>query len=71
MRIFTDLLFLHGHITNIDLARELAERDTAPTSKASRQLASDHAMRRAAPDHSPPPPTRNPLHPAASTCSNR
>lgn len=24
MRIFSDLLFLHGHITNVELARELA-----------------------------------------------
>lgn len=32
MRIFSDLLFLHGHLTNADLARQLAGE--APTSAA-------------------------------------
>lgn len=30
--IFTNLLFMHGHITNLELARRLAETP-APTSK--------------------------------------
>ncbi|MET3653619.1 hypothetical protein [Dyella japonica] len=30
--IFTNLLFMHGHITNLELARRLAE-PPAPTSK--------------------------------------
>ncbi|AEL05438.1 hypothetical protein [Xanthomonas campestris] len=29
MRIFTDLLFQHGHIADVTLAQQLAEPDTA------------------------------------------
>jgi hypothetical protein len=31
MNIYSGLLFLHGHITNVDLARQLAGGETAPT----------------------------------------
>ncbi|WP_311240240.1 MULTISPECIES: hypothetical protein [unclassified Xanthomonas] len=34
MRIFTELLFQHGHIADVALARQLAEADTAVEAKA-------------------------------------
>ncbi|HEY2623206.1 MAG TPA: hypothetical protein VGI53_07150 [Dyella sp.] len=37
--LWTDLLFMHGHITNVDLARRLAEMpksDKKPTGKRRR-----------------------------------
>ncbi|WP_445144890.1 hypothetical protein [Dyella sp. Tek66A03] len=37
--LWTDLLFMHGHITNVDLARRLAEMpksDKKPTGKRQR-----------------------------------
>jgi hypothetical protein len=34
MRIFTDLLFLHGHIANVDLARTLAEEKPGSESES-------------------------------------
>jgi len=30
MNFYSGLLFLHGHITNVDLARQLAGEETAP-----------------------------------------
>lgn len=30
MNIYSGLLFLHGHITDVDLARQLAGGETAP-----------------------------------------
>ena len=44
--LWTDLLFMHGHITNVDLARRLAETprsDNKPTGK--RQRATEPARR--------------------------
>jgi hypothetical protein len=31
--IFTNLLFMHGHITNLELARRLAEEPSKPASR--------------------------------------
>lgn len=40
--IYTNLLFMHGHITNLELARRLAEAPpTPPRSKGKRQPASN------------------------------
>lgn len=39
--IYTNLLFMHGHITNLELARRLAEAPPSPPrSKGKRQPAS-------------------------------
>lgn len=35
MSIFNDLLFLHGHIANVELARQLAGAKVAPPEAAS------------------------------------
>ena len=35
--LWTDLLFMHGHITNLDLARRLAETPPASKPKGKRQ----------------------------------
>lgn len=35
--LWTDLLFMHGHITNLELARRLAETPPASRSKGKRQ----------------------------------
>ncbi|MCC5093016.1 hypothetical protein JH271_02185 [Xanthomonas campestris pv. campestris] len=60
MRIFTDLLFQHGHIADVTLAQQLAEPDTAldaavqaaqPASvapDAARQQRAEHRMARRA-----------------------
>jgi len=34
MSIYTDLLFMHGHITNVALARQLAEDAATPPAAA-------------------------------------
>lgn len=33
MSIYTDLLFMHGHITNVALARQLAEDAATPSAR--------------------------------------
>lgn len=47
MRIFSDLLFLHGHITNVELARELAGVKTvAPEADLEGREAAGEALHR-------------------------
>ncbi|WP_269789739.1 hypothetical protein [Stenotrophomonas sp. Iso1] len=55
MRIFTDLLFLHGHIANVELARELAGANAAQPEAAPSNREERKAMEQA------------PHHPRAST----
>lgn len=46
MNVYSGLLFLHGHITNVDLARQLAGEETAPAApypSAKREAACDAA----------------------------
>ncbi|MEA9589987.1 hypothetical protein VC279_22735 [Xanthomonas sp. WHRI 10064A] len=38
MRIFTELLFQHGHIADVALARQLAEASTAVEAKAKAEV---------------------------------
>ncbi|MNK81389.1 hypothetical protein D3C87_1011310 [compost metagenome] len=40
MNIYSGLLFLHGHITHVDLARQLAGGETAPSPPDGRSAAS-------------------------------
>jgi hypothetical protein len=44
--LWTDLLFMHGHITNLDLARRLAETPPAskPTGKRKRSPKADRRV---------------------------
>ncbi|MEN5208521.1 hypothetical protein ABE493_10440 [Stenotrophomonas terrae] len=69
MNIYTDLLFMHGHITNVALARELAGDAAAPPAREDTATAGkplrDGRERRQADE-----PTRK-LPRAIDACSNR
>ncbi len=69
MRLFTDLLFLHGHITNVELARALAGTDGSPSAPApgSRRegKATEQAQR-----HAPVPSARTETTAKPTACLN-
>ena len=69
MSIYTDLLFMHGHITNVALARQLAEDAATPpagedTATAGKPLRDGRERRQA------DEPTRK-LPRAIDACSNQ
>lgn len=42
--IYTNLLFMHGHITNLELARRLAEAPPSPPSSKGKREPSQNVM---------------------------
>ena len=69
MSVYTDLLFMHGHIANVELARQLAGEDvTASTAKETTGTGKSR-LDGASHEQAGTPPRAIPQLPG--TCSNR
>ncbi|WP_449468129.1 hypothetical protein [Stenotrophomonas humi] len=68
MSVFNDLLFLHGHIANVELARELAGAKVAPPEAASPGQREAVAQDR---PHVPASATRREVDSTPAVCANR
>ncbi|KRG71274.1 hypothetical protein ABB27_03180 [Stenotrophomonas terrae] len=70
MSIYTDLLFMHGHITNVALARQLAEDAATPPAREDTAADAGKPLRDGRERRQADEPMRK-LPSAIDACSNR
>ncbi|AMJ56440.1 MULTISPECIES: hypothetical protein [Stenotrophomonas] len=70
MSIYTDLLFMHGHITNVALAKQLAEDAATPPAREDIVAAGEPPPRNGRERRQADEPMRK-LPRAIDACSNR
>ncbi|PZU28692.1 MAG: hypothetical protein DI584_05070 [Stenotrophomonas sp.] len=68
MSVYTDLLFMHGHIANVELARQLAGKDDTAAAEGARDIGK---MRRDERGHEPADAPARAMSLPTDACSNR
>jgi hypothetical protein len=58
MSVYTDLLFMHGHIANVELARQLAGQDGTDAAEEARDIGKTRRDERGH-EHTDEPPLRH------------
>ena len=69
MSVYADLLFMHGHIANVELARQLAGDDDS--SGPARKVADTSKLRSGQQGQAAPNETERATRHPADACSNR
>lgn len=68
MSVYTDLLFMHGHIANVELARQLAGKDDTAAAEGASDIGK---MRRDERGHEPVDAPARAMSLPTGACSNR
>lgn len=68
MSVYTDLLFMHGHIANVELARQLAGQDGTDAAEEARDIGKTRRDERG---HEPTDAPARAMSLPTGACSNR